>query len=157
MTTRSDSFKERSTSQPVRNTTEGEGLGGTTDEESDNSSPYEVEDGQGTGNREHDAGFDTNDGITDSYESTVNSLASLQLSNAAAITATSEELSPPGPAASGWGGSDCADFARRWCTSSACGFCLAGRSKFDGRRFATDWSTTHYLSSSKTIIKIYVR
>ena len=95
MTTRSASFKERSTSQPVRNTTEGEGLGGTTDEESDNSSPYEVEDGQGTGNREHDAGFDPNDGITDSYESTVNSLASLQLSNAAAITATSEDLSPP--------------------------------------------------------------
>ena len=52
MTTRSASFKERSTSQPVRNTTEGEGLGGTTDEESDNSSPYEVEDGQGTGNFE---------------------------------------------------------------------------------------------------------
>jgi hypothetical protein len=79
----------------VRNTTEGEGLGGTTDEESDNSSPYEVEDGQGTGICEHDAGFDTNDGITDSYESTVNSLASLQLSNAAAITATSEDFSPP--------------------------------------------------------------
>ncbi len=95
MTTRSASFKERSASQPVRNTTEGEGLGGTTDEESDNSSPYEAEDGQGTGNCEHDAGFDTNDGITDSYESTVNSLASLQLSNAAAITATSEDLSPP--------------------------------------------------------------
>jgi len=57
--------------------------------------PYEVEDGQGTGNREHDAGFDTNDGITDSYESTVNSLASLQLSNAAAITATSEDLTSP--------------------------------------------------------------
>jgi hypothetical protein len=95
MTTRSASVTERSTSQPVRNTSSGEGLGGAADGESDNSSNYSVEDSQGTNHRDLGAVFNEDDGISDSRESTVNSLTSLQLSNAAAINSRSEDLFPP--------------------------------------------------------------
>ena len=96
MTTRSASVNESSTSLPVHITSQGEGLGGAPDGESDNLSPYSIEDDQGTGHRVHDAGYThESDGISDFGESTVNSLSSRPLSNADAINGRSEELSSP--------------------------------------------------------------
>jgi hypothetical protein len=95
MTTRSASVTERSTSQPVRITSSGEGLGGADDEESNDSSDYSVEDSQERNRRDLGAVFNESDGISAFGESTDNSLASQQLSNAAALNSRSEDLVPP--------------------------------------------------------------
>ena len=65
MTTRSASVTERSTSQPVHSTSLGEGLGGAADGDSDNSSIYSVEDGQGTNLRDLGAVFIASDDASD--------------------------------------------------------------------------------------------
>ena len=95
MTTRSASVNERSTSQSVRNTSSGEGLGGAADGESDHSSNYSVEDSQGTDHRDLGAVFNAADAFSDIGSSTVNSLDAQQPSNAAASTTRSEDLFSP--------------------------------------------------------------
>ena len=97
MTTRSASVKSSSASKPARNTGEGDGWGGTADEESDNSSNYEVEDSQGRYPRPDDVVFSKHDDgdFSQSGESTVDSLASMQQSSAA-YTMPADSRSPAG-------------------------------------------------------------
>jgi len=95
MTTRSASVTARSSSQPVRITHDGEGLARTADADSDHSSSYEVDRGQGTNHRQANVVFSERDvdDISLVGGSTVDSLLSLQKSSAAC--SRSEDFFPP--------------------------------------------------------------